>query len=111
MLNMGFGKQLFYSKDGFVGNLKIKTSALNEPSRRYRNFLNHKKRVAVEGESECTINDLERELEREDGESFLEYFNRWKNLHEKLSLFYNSYTVWQTNNFRPRNDASIIRVL
>lgn len=75
-------KSLMY--EGEVVNLKLKTSALNEPTRLNRNYLNKLKER--EG-----IYDIERDLERRVNEEFHDYFLRWKDLHHQLGLFYNSY--------------------
>jgi hypothetical protein len=64
--------QPYFKKKSKLNNLKLKTSAASEPSRRFRNFLEHEKRIASsDGDrsfsvSKTTLNvfELERLMER-----------------------------------------------
>jgi hypothetical protein len=76
-------KSLNYKDARRVVNLKIKTSALNEPTRRFQNWLNNEEAnmsVMNNGES-LNIYDLELELQKSVNETPLDHWKRWKELY------------------------------
>lgn len=78
--------KLNYNPNGILRNLKIKTAALAEPSRNYRNWLNHEK-------TERNF-ILEQQLLRNVGESVVDWFARWWPAYRELSsTFYNTKKV------------------
>jgi hypothetical protein len=89
-------KSLNYKDASRVVNLKTKTSALNEPTRRLQNWLNNEKAnrsVMINGES-LNIYDLELKLQKSVNETPLDHWKRWKELYRHLSRFYNSKKVF-----------------
>ena len=88
-------KSLNYKDASRVVNLKIKTSALNEPTKRFQNWLTFEKAntsVMINGES-LNIFDLELQLQKSVNETPLEHWIRWRELYRHLSRFYNSKKV------------------
>jgi hypothetical protein len=85
---------LRYNVNGILKNLKLKTSALNEPTRMFQNWLNHTKTEVCQSDLIIqTIYARERELERNQNETVLQYFHRWRRLYIQLGRFYNSKMV------------------
>lgn len=84
-----------YDKEKPITNLKIKTSALNEPTKLFQNWLNYQKSQAKVqlGGQELNIFDLELLLQKKVNEKPLDYWARWKDLYRHLSEFYNSKKV------------------
>jgi hypothetical protein len=88
-------KSFHYKEAGRVVNLKIKTSALNEPTKKFQNWLNFEKAntsVMINGGSLNNF-DLELQLQKSVNETPLEHWIRWRELYCHLSRFYNSKKV------------------
>ena len=83
--------ELSYDSKAFIHNLAIKSTALNEPTRSFQNWLEHGKKLENSGVFETeTIFEKELQLEKKSEESYLDYVKRWKVLYSELSQFYNS---------------------